>query len=112
MNVSTLIPQPQRRAGFLRSRERFVSEKSGCYVLTTFEGIVLYVGLAVNIRKRMNDHLDSPLKTKETPLGRAVWFYWLECEETEKIERTWMNIHTNVEGTLPILNSLYSPVAI
>jgi GIY-YIG catalytic domain len=112
MKVSELIPEPQHREGFLRNRERFVSEKSGCYALTTFEGVVLYVGLASNVRKRMNDHLDSPIKTRETPLGRAVWFCWIECEELEKVERTWMNIHMNAEGALPILNSVYSPVAI
>ena len=111
MNVSQLSPLPQHRESFLRSRERFVSERSGCYVLTTFEGVILYIGLATNIRKRANDHLDNPIKTSETPHGRAVWFYWIENDETAKIERTWMNIHMNAEGVLPILNSVYSPVS-
>lgn len=112
MNISELAPQPQHREGFLRSRERFVSEKAGCYVLTTFEGALLYVGLATNIRKRMNNHLDNPIKTKETTHGRAVWFYWIECNDPALVERTWMNMHMNIEGVLPILNSVYSPVSI
>jgi hypothetical protein len=111
MNISELTPSPQHREGFLLGRERFFSEKSGCYALATFEGVVLYIGLAINLRKRANDHLRSPIKTRETLYGRAVWLYWLETDETAKVERTWMNIHLNVEGVLPILNSVYSPVS-
>jgi hypothetical protein len=57
----------------------------------------------------MNDHLDSPEKTGETKLGRAVLFFWIETAETNKIERTWMNTHIQYEGSLPELNSMYSP---
>jgi hypothetical protein len=111
MNVTALTPTPDKREPFRRSRERFVPCKTGCYVLSTFEGAVLYIGLAVDLRRRMNDHLDAPEKTKSTEQGRAVWFYWLETGETNKVERTWMNIHIQHEAGLPILNRVYSPIS-
>ncbi|MEJ0025665.1 MAG: GIY-YIG nuclease family protein [Rhizomicrobium sp.] len=111
MNIEALVPQPSGCEPFKRNRERFVPEKSGCYVLTTFSKEVLYVGLADNLRRRMNDHLDSPTKTDETKLGRAVLFHWIESTDTNKIERTWMNIHIQNEGVLPVLNRSYSPTA-
>jgi hypothetical protein len=111
MNVGELRPQPSRSEPFRRSRERFVTEAAGCYVLSTFDGRVLYVGLADNIRRRVNQHLDSPTKTDTTTEGRAVIIHWLETKETNKVERTWMNIHITTEGRLPILNSIYSPTS-
>jgi len=80
-------------------------------VLTNFSKEVLYVGLADNLRRRMNQHLDSPTKTNETNRGRAVLFHWIESPDTNKIERTWMNIHIQTEGVLPLLNRSYSPTA-
>jgi hypothetical protein len=109
MNISKLSPQPTHCESFKRSRERFVPETRGCYVLTTFSREVLYVGLAENLRRRLNDHLDNSIKVGETKLGRAVLFHWIASNDTNKIERTWMNTQLVNEGTLPILNKIYSP---
>lgn len=109
MNLSELVPQPTDSETFRRNRSRYVPEASGCYVLTTFLKEVLYIGLTNDLRKRMNDHLDNPQKTSVTPAGRAVFFHWIATDETNKIERTWMNIHIQHEGGLPVLNSIYSP---
>ena len=111
MNISELVPQPTHRDAFRRNRERFIPVAKGCYVLTTFSQVVLYIGLANNLRRRMNDHLDNDQKTAETKLGRAVYFHWMEADDTNKIERTWMNIHIQHEGMLPILNSIFSPTS-
>ena len=59
----------------------------------------------------MNNHLDKAAKTCATTLGRAALFFWIEAEEINKIERTWMNIHIQHEGVLPVLNSLYLPTS-
>lgn len=112
MNIIELIPQPLHYEPFNRSREKFVPEKPGCYVLTTASKTVLYVGLTNNLRRRMNNHLDDLRKISETKEGRAVLFYWIETLETNKIERTWMNIHLLHEGCLPVLNGKYSPTSI
>jgi hypothetical protein len=111
MNIDALVPRPNHWESFKRNRERFVPETSGCYLLTTFSKAVLYVGLAVNLRKRLNEHLDDPRKTGETRLGRAVLFYWIESADINMIERTWMNIHIQHEGSLPLLNKVYSPTS-
>jgi len=112
MTIDKLSPLPSARENFKRSCVKFVSEKSGCYVLTTFGGVVLYIGQAINIRSRMVDHLDDPEKTKETPLGRALFFYWLEMDNIGKVERTWLNIHVEHEGRYPLLNKMFSPVSV
>lgn len=111
MNVSELIPPAVYCETFRRNRERFVPARPGCYVLTTFDKTVLYVGLATNLRHRMANHLDDPIKTGTTKFGRVIWFHWIETSDIEKIERTWMNIHIQHEGSLPLLNKVYSPVS-
>jgi hypothetical protein len=111
MNVSALDPFPSMSEPFHRSKLRFLPDGSGCYVLTTFDGTVLYVGLAENVRRRVNQHLDSPEKTSVNPEGRAVLVHWYETTERNKVERTWMNIHNLIEGRLPVLNRAYSPTS-
>lgn len=111
MKLELLMPRPHTSEPFRRSRVRFIPDKSGCYALTTFELEVLYLGLTVNLRRRVDEHLDSTSKTKLTPHGRAVLVYWLDTAEVNKVERTWMNIHLLAEGRLPILNSVYSPTS-
>jgi hypothetical protein len=111
MNISELVPQPTSCESFHRSRSQYVPDVSGCYVLTTFSRVVLYLGLATNLRTRMNDHLDDPEKTAPTKCGRAVLFHWVLTDELNKVERTWMNIHVQHEGCYPVLNKIYSPVS-
>lgn len=112
MKVATLNPQPESREPFRRDRQKFVPSKSGCYVLAAFEGEILYVGLASNLRQRVGQHLDNPAKVEPGPHGRAVWFHWLEFDHLERLERTWMNQHLVSEGRLPVLNGAYSPVGL
>jgi hypothetical protein len=109
MNIAHLQPAPPCSDRFHRSRERFIPEKPGCYVLTTFENEVIYVGLSRNLRSRFNQHLDSEQKTGVTVVGRAIFFSWLQTDDINKVERTWMNIHIQREGALPLLNKVYSP---
>jgi hypothetical protein len=104
------MPAPEQHETFRRDRQKFVPATPGCYALTTFSGVVLYVGLTLDLRKRMGDHLDNPSKTRETEIGRAVLFHWLSCENINVVERTWMNTHIEHEGRLPVLNDVYSPV--
>lgn len=111
MKLELLVPKPVGSESFRRHRERFVPEKPGCYALTNFGRDVLYIGLTKSLRRRLNEHLDNEAKTGLTTLGRAVFFYWLESEDLNKVERTWLNIHLSNEGRLPILNSVYSPIS-
>ncbi|MGB7369295.1 MAG: GIY-YIG nuclease family protein, partial [Methylovirgula sp.] len=92
-------------------RERSIPERSGCYVLTNFSNEVMYVGLARNLRRRFSQHLDSDSKVATTAIGRAILFFWYETLDINKVERTWMNIYIQHEGSLPRFNKVYSPVA-
>lgn len=112
MIVNLLVPTPLKKESFHPSREKYIPERSGCYALTTFDGNVLYVGLAKNLRRRMHDHLDDPMKTNATSVGRAILFYWIESADINKVERTWLNIHASQEGVYPILNKIYSPTSV
>ena len=44
MNVQDLNPYPEHRENFRRDRQRFLPSSAGCYVLASFQGVVLYVG--------------------------------------------------------------------
>lgn len=112
MKVESLIPKPSHNETFKRNREQFIPNKPGCYTLATFSNDILYVGLAKNLRRRMNEHLDNSEKTSPTDIGRATFFYWIESPDIQKIERTWMNMHMDIEGRLPLLNKIYSPISL
>lgn len=109
MKVDQLDPAISKWEPFSLSRSKFVPTTAGCYVLSTFEETVLYVGLAGDLHRRFMQHLENPGKTKATTYGRATKFYWLETLDTNRVERTWLNIHVHHEGRFPILNKVYSP---
>ena len=112
MNVRDLKPAPTNVEPFRRDCVKHVPAKSGCYVLTTALGHILYVGLATNLRGRFEQHLDNPEKTRPTPEGRALSFHWLETKILEGTERGWLNSHELVEGRIPVLNKVHSPVSL
>ncbi len=112
MKVSDLTPPVSNNVPFRRDQLSLVPAKPGCYVLTTVDGTILYVGLATTLRSRMGQHLDTPEKVAATALGRARLFYWHECITLEVIERTWLNSHLIAQGMLPVLNRAMSPVSV
>jgi excinuclease UvrABC nuclease subunit len=112
MKVNNLIPNVSNRVQFTLKYRKFVPKESGCYVLTTFEGVVLYVGLSDNLNRRFSNHREVKEKCKPTSQGMAFWFYYLlsPMKEINRIERSWLNQHTSLQGTFPILNKISSPV--
>lgn len=72
---------------------------------------ILYLGLSVNLRTRMDQHLDTPEKVRRTAQGRAIAFHWLKTGTLEGVERGWLNSHRVATGFLPILNKMDSPVS-
>lgn len=111
MTIEDLIPPPDDAETFEPRSLRFVPERAGCYVLTTFSRLVLYIGRTTNLRGRMEQHLADDKKVKPTRYGRATFFGWVECDDIERIERTWVNIYIQHEGRLPVLNSVYPTVS-
>ncbi len=113
MKISSLDPSPKHRINFRRDQQKFVPTKAGCYVLATFVGVVLYIGLTKNLQRRFGDHLDDQHKTSTTEYGSVFYFHWIELElnQLEKVERTWQNECELEDGVLPILNKIKSPVS-
>ena len=113
MNVTELSPRPVHRTLFKLSSFRTVPKTAGCYILTTFDGAILYIGLSVNLNKRFQEHLDNPEKTNLTPKGKAFWFHFVGYDKgnLNKLERTWINQYRTAHGRLPILNKADSPVS-
>ena len=109
MNVDKLNPATSQWEPFTLSKSKFIPNVAGCYALTSFEEKVLYVGLATDLRRRFIQHLENPEKTGVSADGRATKFYWVETTDTNRVERTWLNIHVHYEGRYPILNKVYSP---
>lgn len=112
MNVSELKPEVLLRFEFRLRNQKFIPALPGCYALTTFDGLILYVGLSEQLRVRFGQHRESKEKTAVTDLGRVFWFYHLEAElnEIHRIERAWLNQHLDLHGEFPILNKMSSPV--
>jgi len=84
----------------------------GCYVLVNTDNDILYVGQAININQRFQQHLDNPENTSPTREGIAWKFYFLEYD-TKKLsflENSWLQEFQQIEGQLPILNKVQAPI--
>jgi hypothetical protein len=112
MKVEQLIPQPNHKEQFKYLFYKNIPKMAGCYVLTTFDNDILYIGLSDNLYTRFQQHLDNPEKTNPTKEGKAIWFYYIDYDfnNLPKLERTWLNQFEALHGILPILNKVCSPI--
>jgi excinuclease UvrABC nuclease subunit len=92
MKVSPLIPKIEIRYKFSLRFQKFIPNQPGCYILSTFDDEILYIGKSDNLRRRFGEHRASKEKTNLTTQGKAFWFYFMTCIEKDlyKIERTWL----------------------
>ena len=113
MKVDELTPKPLDKVQFKLIAYKSVPKVNGCYVLTTFENDILYIGLAIDLHNRFKQHLDSPKKKNPTIDGKVIWFYYatFDPKNLPKLERTWLNQFTIAHGRRPILNKVDSPVS-
>ena len=113
MKVNELIPLPSNKVQFKLASFKSVPKEKGCYVITTYDDNILYIGLSENLNGRFQQHLDSPEKTNPTKEGKAVWFYFstYDPKNLQKLERTWLNHFLSMHGRLPILNKVSSPIS-
>lgn len=111
MNVSALTPKPESKIQFSLAHLWKTPEESGCYVITNYDGMILYVGQAVNIHNRIEQHLKDPKKTGQTPYGKAFWFYYQFCPKIElnDLERGWVHDYRNKNGERPFFNKTDPP---
>jgi len=113
MKIDELNPKPSAKVQFNLASFKSVPHENGCYVLTTFDNKILYVGLATDLNNRFKQHLDNPEKTNPTAEGKAIWFYFTmyDPKNLPKLERSWLNQFTTSNGRRPILNKIDSPVS-
>ncbi|VVB85084.1 GIY-YIG catalytic domain protein [uncultured archaeon] len=113
MKVEELTPLPKNKVHFKLASFKIVPKEAGCYVLTTFDNDILYIGNSVNLNDRFKQHLDSSEKTNPTKDGKAIWFYFMPYDPMNlpKLERTWINHFDAMHGRLPIMNKVNSPVS-
>ena len=113
MKIEELVPLPIDKVHFKLASFKLVPKHTGCYIITTFDNDILYIGLSDNLFDRFQQHLDNPEKTNPIKYGKAVWFYYTIYDPTNlpKLERTWINQFVSVHGQLPILNKVNSPIS-
>jgi hypothetical protein len=113
MKVEELIPQPLDRVQFNWGLYKLVPKATGCYVITTFNNDILYIGLTENFFERFQQHLSNHKKTNPTKEGKGVWFFYTiyNSQNLPQLERTWINQFVAFHGQLPILNKLNSPLS-
>lgn len=86
MKIQYLRYPLNNKVMFRGDAQRLVPARSGCYALTTVEEEILYIGLSIDMNRRMGEHLDDPEKNCDTPMGRAVFFRF-SCFAEGEIER-------------------------
>ena len=113
MRIEELTPLPKEKVHSKLSSFKAVPREAGCYVITSFDNTILYIGLSDNLFTRFQQHLDNPEKTNLTKEGKAIWFYFLiyDAKNLPKLERTWINQFMDTHGRLPVLNKISSPVS-
>lgn len=113
MKLEELIPLPEDKVHFNLASFKFVPKERGCYVLTTFEMDILYIGFSGNLNDRFKQHIDDPEKTSTTKEGKSVWFYFktYDIKDLNNLERTWLHQFAAMHGRLPILNKVKSPIS-
>jgi hypothetical protein len=113
MRIEQLTPAADQKTRFAWSHHVTVPDDPGCYALVTYNGDVLYVGLATkSIQDRMGKHLDTDAKRNGTTVGVPFWFYYIVISESAvaPVERGWMNQAILEDGQMPPLNKVYGPL--
>ncbi len=113
MIVTELKPNISKKLEFHLNKVKFLPEKMGCYVITNFNEDIMYIGQTINLKSRMQQHLDNVEKTKLTQIGKAYYFYFKTVDQEKdlnKLERGWLNHFELKEGHIPILNSVRGPI--
>lgn len=113
MKYFELHPKPENKIEFHLSKLKFIPEREGCYMISNFSGDIMYIGLTNNLKIRFKQHLNSTKKVELTKIGIAFYFFYLLVNDKNKLnqlERGWLNHYELVEGKLPILNTIHTPL--
>jgi hypothetical protein len=114
MKVNNLKPNPIKKVNFEYAQLKLVPESLGCYVLCSYMNDIIYIGQAVNLRKRLLQHFDSEKRTEITEFGKIFYVFYIELKifnDINTTERGWLTMHELETGSLPPLNKVRSPVS-
>ena len=111
MMVQELKETDLLRIEFSKMQIPVVPRESGIYVLANYSGFILYIGVSKNLQRRMLEHLNAETKSQLTPVGKAYWFFYKTCPETDfrPGERGWLHQFQLHEGNLPYFNKIEAP---
>ena len=111
MFITSLRPAPEGQERFAYPGLHRLPAEPGCYVLTTVDDIIIYIGQSINITKRVAQHFDDSAKKEMTPYGVAFWCHYLRIakKDLNRLELGWLNAHILCEGALPHFNKVGGP---
>ena len=110
MIIQELRPEIEQRIIFQYPKVGEVPTGPGCYVLTTFSETIIYIGRAINLQRRVEQHLDNPEKRQRTPWGVAYWVCIRQCPTNDiaDLEIWWIEQHKLMTGgQLPYFNKIH-----
>ncbi len=113
MNLSALTPAPEPSRAFEFRVLRALPDKTGCYVLSTASGEILYIGQARSLKSRLLQHWEAGRHNLQTIYGRISRVSIIVVPEPATLnsyERGWINQCRLADGTLPALNKVSAPV--
>lgn len=105
---------PLKKVYFEYSQLKCLPQALACYVLSSYDQEIIYIGQAEKLRQRLLQHFDSSKLTEITKFGKIFCAYYIELTELNEInttERGWLIMHELETGSLPPLNKIHSPVS-
>jgi hypothetical protein len=106
LKVREIVPTVEHTVAFELYALGRISDGSGCYCLANAGGDIIYIGQAVELRRRLIEHFESDKRTAWTEYGRisVVWWRGEETIRLDALERGWINAAVLRDGRLPPLN--------
>ena len=91
MFVDQLHPKVENRVDFSLASLGVTPEVAGCYVLSSFQGDILYIGKTKSLHKRLEQHCNDLEKQQRSPVGVVQFMYYRVCSAAEmtELERAW-----------------------
>ncbi len=100
MKIDKLTPLPKDKVQLALTSFRFIPKMTGCYVLTTLDKEILYIGCSDNLFDRFLQLLDDPKRTDAPQRMKAIWFYFTTYNQSSlpNLERTWITQSNAIHG--------------
>ena len=105
MNVRELIPSVTHVAKLRLSEVDRAHDGSGSYVISTFSGDILFIGIGGNIRDCFAKSMSALKKPAFSSHRQPVFFHWRLATNPAALTEIWLKRHRLSEGCVPLLNS-------